>query len=61
MKPERAPPEPTHPLRLTHEESGILCHVMMQAMLASGGLSKQDARVLKLYEKLAAVNDKFRG
>jgi hypothetical protein len=53
--------EKTLPVDLTLTESGILCHVLMRAILDSGGLHKQPQYILALYEKLALVNDKLMG
>lgn len=55
--------ERTVRVELTLDESGILCHVLMQKMLESGGLKnveKQPAVVLRLYEKLTKANDRLR-
>lgn len=54
-------PEPTTPVELNLNESGTLCHLLMQSILAAGGTEKQPAWVLELYTKLAVANDKLRG
>jgi hypothetical protein len=58
----------TEPVELTLNESGTLCHLLMQAMIVGpdgksnpANVDKQPAWIVALYEKLAAANDKLRG
>lgn len=52
--------EKTVNVALTFNESGIICHCLMQAMNMSGGLDNVPAYILVLYEKLAKANDEAR-
>lgn len=59
-------------LSLTFNETGVLCHVLMRAMLegrpkhevvtgdVTSELRRQPAFVIELYEKLAKTNDSLR-
>lgn len=52
--------DPTATVELNLNESGTLCHVLMRAILASGGTEKQPQWIIDLYTKLAVANDKLR-
>jgi hypothetical protein len=54
--------EKTFKLPLDLYESGTLCHVLMQSMMASpGGYNAVPPRIHALYLKLTTLNDKLRG
>lgn len=54
-------PEPTRSIELTLMETGVLCNVLMLAFHNAGGVEKQPAWLLELYEKLAHANDILMG
>ena len=58
---ERAESSPETIISLTLNESGTLCHALLQYMLTTGGVETQTQWMLDLYEKIAAANDKLMG
>ena len=51
--------EPTINVELNLNETGTLCHLLMQTFLRSGGTSNQPSWAIELYTKLATANDKL--
>lgn len=49
------------PVNLDTQESDTLCRLLMEKFILSGGLEKQPAWALDLYEKIARVNDSLLG
>lgn len=54
-------PEPTLPIELTLQESGLLCHILMGAIRAHGKVETELPWILELYGKLSQLNDKLMG
>ena len=51
----------TAPVKLTLQESGTLCHLVMREINICGGPDQVLPWVIELYEKLAKQNDKLMG
>lgn len=59
-KPKRPPTAKLVAVKLSFNESGILCNILMRAINQSGGIQKVPAYIQELYLKLAAANDEAR-
>lgn len=50
------------PIEFTLEESGVLCHALLQRLLPLGQpMNPFRERMFALYERLGALNDKLMG
>jgi hypothetical protein len=49
------------PIELTLEESGVLCHLLLQSLIRVQRSDPFSERMAALYERLCEVNDKLMG